>query len=182
MAIYARVQNNVVLGYETFDGPVDDQSKLQPGKPKLLPVVELNKTYDAVTQVQVQPPAVAIEATRVLWTYTNRPKTTAEVDDMREGKINAVHSEAQTRLLPKSGAAMSQQIMALTKLMQLIYKYTDRTAWSAADKNTVQQAIGRLQLVDVTRTTEDNKVTEVQALVDPAAINAYDTATGWPAA
>lgn len=180
MTTYARVLDGVVLGYETFDGPIDDQSKLPAGKPKLLPVVEFNKAYNAVTQIQVLPPAVVVEATRVTWTYTNRPKTTAEVDNMRENKINAVHTQATDRLQSKAGAAMSQQIMALTKLMQLIYKYTDRTAWSAADKNTVSQAINRLQLIDATRTTEDTKVTELQALTDPTAINAYDPATGWP--
>lgn len=149
-------------------------------KPYTVPVVLENATFDPVTQVRVEPPQVIIEANRVRWVYTVRAKSTDEINSMRERKIGLVHDEATRRLIPTSGAAMSQQIMALTRLMQLIYKYTDRTAWSAADKNTVQQCINRLQSVEPNRNVEDTKVGELQALSDPAAINSYDTTAGWP--
>lgn len=151
-------------------------------KPYTVPVVEENATFDPITQVRVEPPQVIIEANRVRWVYTLRAKNTAEIDQMRESKIGGVHNEATRRLQPISGASMSQQIMALTRLMQLIYKYTDRTAWSTADKNIVQQCVARLQSVEPNRDVEDNKVGELQALTDPAAINSYDTTTGWPTA
>jgi hypothetical protein len=177
----ALVQNGVVLEYRDDSALNTDQSKLPPNKPKLVPVVEQNATYDPVTQVRIEPPVVTVEATRVLWTYTVRAKTTAEVDAMRTGKINAVHNEATVRLTPKAGAAGSQQLQAITALVQLLYKYTDRTAWSAPDKTTVTNMIQRVQDAQSMRVVEDNKVSELQALTNPTAINSYDPTTGWPA-
>ena len=180
MSLYGKVSGTTVLEYQDFAGPITDQATLPPGKPKWLPVVEQNASYDPVTQVR-EPYTVIIETTRIVWRYTVRPKTTAEIDSMRNFKIESVHREATVRLTPKAGAAASQQILALTKLMQLIYKYTDRTAWSQADKDMVTQAVQRLQLSDQVRGVEDNKVSELQVITDPAAINSYDPTTGWPA-
>jgi len=180
MALYGHCQGTTILKYQEFT-TVDDQSLLAPSKPKWLPVVEVNATYNPVTQVRsASVDAVDTLNMRVTRTYTVRAKNTAEINSMREGKVNDVHEEATKRLLPTSGAAMSQQIFALTRLMQTIYKYTDRSAWSQQDKNIVQQAIDRLQSVESNRVVEDTKVNDLQALTDPAAINAYDTTTGWP--
>ena len=140
--------NNTILGYEEFAGPIDNQAALPPSKPKLLPVVQVNAAYNAVTQMR-EGPVVAIETARVTWTYTVRPKTTAEVNDMRQLKLNDVHSEATIRLTPKAGAAGSQQLDALTKLVQLMYKYTDRTAWSQPDKDQVTASIKRIKDAEV---------------------------------
>lgn len=180
MALYGKVQGTTILEYQDFAGPITDQATLPPGKPKWLPVVEQNASYDPVTQVR-EDYAEIVETTRIVWRYTVRAKTTSEVDGMRSAKLANVHNEATVRLQPKSGAAASQQILALTKLMQLIYKYTDRTAWTQQDKDTVQACVQRLQSSDPVRAVEDNKVGDLQALTDPAAINAYNTTTGWPA-
>ena len=180
MALYGKVLDNAVLEYQEI-AELSDQSQLSPNKPKWLPVVEQNTVFDPVTQVRIEPPAVVVEATRVLWNYTVRAKTTAEVDGMRTGKINAVHNEATTRLTPKAGAAGSQQLQALTALVQLLYKYTDRTSWSAPDKTTVTNMIKRVQDAQSMRVAEDDKVSELQALTDPTAINAYDPKANWPA-
>jgi hypothetical protein len=180
MPLYAKVLDTAILYYEEIE-TVSDQSQLSPNKPKWLPVVEQNATYNPVTQVRTGP-AVVIEAARVLWNYTVRAKNTAEINQMREVKINAVHAEATDRLTPKAGAAGSQQLQALTALVQLLYKYTDRTAWSAPDKTTVTNMIARVQDAQSMRVAEDTKVSELQVLTDPTAINAYDPAANWPAA
>jgi len=180
MALYAKVQGgNTILEYQEFD-TVNDQSQLAPNKPKWLPVVEVNAAYNAVTQVR-EGPVIAIAATQVTWTYTVRAKNADEVNQMRQRKLNEVHQEATIRLTPKAGAAGSQQLDALTRLVQLIYKYTDRTAWSQPDKNQVTASIQRIQDAASMRVAEDTKVTELQALVDPAAIDAYDSTANWPA-
>jgi hypothetical protein len=181
MALYGKVLNNVIVEYQEF-ATMDNQAGLPPNKPKWWPVVEVNAAYDPVTQVRSGPiDAIDTPNARITRTYTVRGKNVDEINSMREGKINGVHSEATKRLVPTSGAAMSQQIMALTRLMQTIYKYTDRSAWSTQDKNIVQQAINRLQMVVANRVVEDTKVAELQALTDPAAINNYNPTTGWPA-
>jgi hypothetical protein len=182
MATYAKVQSgNTILEYQEFSS-MGDQSLISPNKPKWLPVVEENATYDPVTQVRAEPPQVIIEAARVVWRYTLRAKTTAEVDQMRTGKINGVHNEATTRLTPKAGAAGSQQLQALTALVQLLYKYTDRTSWSAPDKTTVTNMIKRVQDAQSMRVAEDDKVSELQVMTDPVLISAYDPKANWPAA
>lgn len=176
----ALVQNGVVLEYREDTAANVPPASLAPNKPQLLPVVEQNATYNPVTQVRTGP-AVVVEAARVLWNYTVRAKTTQEVDTMRRGKIDAVHNEATVRLTPKQGAAGSQQLQALTALVQLLYKYTDRTAWSAPDKTQVANMIQRVQDAQSMRVAEDTKVSELQALTDPTAINAYDPTANWPA-
>ena len=179
MSLYGKVQGTTVLEYKDF-ASMNDQSALAPGKPKWLPVVEQNATYDPVTTTRTGP-TVIVQAAQIVWQYTLTAKTAAENDQARQSKINAVHDQATIRLTPKAGASASQQILALTKLMQLLYKYTDRTAWTQADKDAVQAAVQRLQLSDQVRQAEDTKVGELQALTDPTAINNYDPATGWPA-
>jgi hypothetical protein len=176
----ALIQGGVVLEYREDSAANVPPASLAPNKPKLVPVVEQNATYNSVTQVRVEPPVVTVEATRVLWTYTVRAKTTAEIDSMRIGKINGVHNEATIRLTPKAGAAGSQQLQALTALVQLLYKYTDRTAWTTPDKNTVTNMIQRVQDAQSMRVAEDTKISELQALTDPTAINAYDPTANWP--
>lgn len=180
MPLYGKTDGSRVLEYQDFQGPLTDQTTLPPGKPKWLPVVEENAVYDPVTTERTGKQEI-IEPQRIVWRYTTRPKTTDEVNTMRQRKIESVHGEATKRLTPTTGAALSQQILALTKLMQLIYQHTDRTAWSQADKNAVAAAVQRLQLSEQMRDVEDTKVGELQALTDPAAIEAYNTATGWPA-
>jgi len=182
MALYAKVQGgNTILLYEEKDpASVGDQSQLSPNKPKWLPVVEVNANYNPVTQVR-EGPVIAIAATQVTWTYTVRAKNTDEVNQMRQRKLNEVHSEATIRLTPKKGAAGSQQLDALTRLVQLMYKYTDRTSWSQPDKDQVTASIKRIQDAQSMRVAEDAKVTELQDLTDPAAIDAYDTTANWPA-
>jgi hypothetical protein len=176
----ALIQNGVVLEYREDSAVNVPPASLAPGKPQLVPVVEQNATYDPVTQVRTGP-AVVVEAARVLWNYTVRAKNSAEIDNMRTGKINGVHNEATRRLTPKAGAAGSQQLQALTALVQLLYKYTDRTAWSAPDKTTVTNMIQRVQDAQSMRVAEDTKVSELQALTDPTDINAYDPSANWPA-
>jgi len=177
----ALVQNGVVLEYRANEAVNTDQSQLAAGKPKLVPVVLENDAYNSVTQVREEPPQVIVQAAQVIWRYTVRAKTVAEVDDMRQMKINVVHNEATQRLTPKAGAAGSQQLQALTALVQLLYKYTDRTAWSTPDKTTVTNMIKRVQDAQSMRVAEDDKVTALQALTDPTAIDAFDPAANWPA-
>jgi hypothetical protein len=177
----ALIKGGVVLEYRADSALNVNQGQLAPGKPTLVPVVEQNATFNPVTQVREEPPQVVVEATRVLWNYTVRAKTVDEVNTMRQMKIADVHEEATMRLTPKAGAAGSQQLQALTALVQLLYKYTDRTAWSTPDKTTVTNMIKRVQDAQAMRVVEDDKVSELQALTDPAAIGAYDPHANWPA-
>jgi hypothetical protein len=181
-ALYGKAQGSQILEYQEFAEPIDDQSQLPPNKPKWLKVVPVNDAYDPVSQVRTGPvEAVDAPNSRITWTYTVRAKNADEINGMRQNKLNLVHGEATKRLTPKSGAALSQQIMALSRLMQMIYKNTNWAAWSQADKDTVQTSINRLQAAQTNRDVEDAKVGELQALNDPTAINNYDAMTGWPA-
>jgi hypothetical protein len=180
MTTYARVQGGFVLGYENFDGPIDNQATLPPGKPKLLPVVEINKSYDPVTQIQVMPPAVAIEATRVTWTYTNRPKNAAEIDGMRNEKLAAVRTQADLRLTKID--TFTQQSWALTRLVQMLYANTDWHSWPSQPQiDLATTMLSRLNNLVAVRQAEDTKMKELQGLTDPTAINNYNATTGWPA-
>lgn len=152
-----------------------------PHKPYLVPLVTENDLFNSVTQVREEPPLVIIQSNQVIWRYTVRNKTVDEVNAMRQMKMNMVHEQATDRLTPKPGAAGSQQLQALTALVQLLYKYTDRTSWSAADKTTVTNMIKRVQDAQAMRVTEDDKVSELQVLTDPTTIDNYDPTTGWPA-
>lgn len=176
----ALIQNSVVIEYREDEALNVDQSQLAPGKPKLVPVVEQNADFDPVSQMR-EGPAVTVEATRVVWQWTVRAKTENEVNAMRQNKIDQVHDQATFRLTPKQGAAGSQQLQALTALVQLLYKYTDRTSWSTPDKTQVTNMIKRVQDAQSMRVVEDDKVSQLQALTDPTAIDAYDPSAGWPA-
>jgi hypothetical protein len=176
----ALIQNGVVLEYREDSALNTNQSALPPNKPKLVPVVEQNATYNSVTQVRVEPPAVTVEATRVLWTYTVRAKNPAEIDSMRNGKLAQVRSEADSRL-SKIGT-FAQQSWALTRLVQMLYANTDWHAWASQPQiDLATTMLARLNNMVNVRQVQDSKDQELQALTDPTAINAYDPKAGWPA-
>lgn len=174
----ALVQNGVVLEYREDTAANVPPASLAPGKPQLLPVVENNATYNTVTQVRTGP-AVVVEATQVLWNYTVRAKNTAEIDDMRNGKLAEVRAEGDKRLT-KIGT-FQQQSWALTRLVQMLYSNTNWHAWPSQPQiDLATTMLARLNNLVNVRQAADNKDLELQALTDPTAINNYDPKAGWP--
>lgn len=96
MSRHALVLGGEVIGYRDF-APIGDQSKLAAGKPRQLPVVEVNSKYDPITQV-CEGPVVTVEAMRVVWTYTVRAKNADELDAMRAAKFDEIEQQFQDRV------------------------------------------------------------------------------------
>jgi len=93
MSRHALVQGGEIIGYREY-APVGDQSKLAAGKPRQLPVVEVNAEYDAESQVR-EGPVITVESSRVLWTYTVRAKNAEELDLMRAEKLVEIEQRFQ---------------------------------------------------------------------------------------
>jgi hypothetical protein len=175
--LYALVSpQDAILEYRD-DAPVGDQSLLSPNKPRQIPIVEDGDVaFDPVTEVR-EGPVATIEQTRVRWTYSKRVKNAAEIAAMRAAKAAAVRAEGTRRL--NLLVTMSQQVQALTRLVQLLYLHTDRSGWPAGQQTLATAMLARLQSIQDIRQIEDAKAAEVEVLTDPAAIHAYDETAGW---
>jgi hypothetical protein len=87
MSNFAKVLAGQILEWRS-DPLLTDQSALASTKPRWLPVVVEDPSFDPATQVREGPTNV-VEATRVVQRYTVRPRNSAEVAAMREEKLAA---------------------------------------------------------------------------------------------
>lgn len=143
-------------------------------KPRLLPVILQDVTFDTITEVR-EGPTFTVSATQVTEAYTKRTKTPAEIEAMRAAKISIINFEADRHLI----LTMQQQIRSLTRLLNLLFRHTDVTGWPQAQQDAVTTHLARLDTIDAVRAIEDIKVAEVNALTTPQQIAAYDAAAGW---
>lgn len=84
-----------ILEYRNY-APVDDQSVLATGKPRMLPVIEERPAYDPASEV-LDGPDIIIGATQVTKRWTKRAKTQAEIDVMIASVDAAIEREFDRR-------------------------------------------------------------------------------------
>ncbi len=204
MSLYALVQNGVVLEYRTV-APNVNQSLLKSGKPRLLPVVVENDTYNPITQVREEPYAVIIQATQVIHSYTVRAKTTEEVAAMAAAKAAAISDEFQRLCqLPITFTVGNQDYIwdadqeAIRNVTGALQSYTEASAiniiladprnWTPVDSfqpiTLTRNQLRGLGLAIAARKDalffkKKTKQAAVLALSDPTTIYAYDITTGW---
>lgn len=146
-------------------------------KPRLLPVELDDVVFDPVSEVR-EGPTYIVEAARVVERYTKRLKNAQEIADMKAAKLAAVNAEADVRLALVA-LTPQQQIRALSRLVNLLYRHTDITSWPAAQQTAVTTNQAKLDSIDGVRAKEETKLAEVNALTTAAQIAAYDVTTGW---
>lgn len=95
MSAYALVSpQGAILDERAFDEA--PPTTLATGKPRWLPIVEVNAAFDPVSQVRTGP-MNTVEAARVLRTYTVRAKNEDEVGAMIAAKIDGLEAEYRRR-------------------------------------------------------------------------------------
>jgi hypothetical protein len=134
--------------------------------------------FDPISEVREGPVYTVNGNVDVKETYTKRAKNAGEVAVMKTGKINAVHFQADIRL--EALVTLRQQVQALTRLVQLLYLHTDRSAWPLGERALATLMLARLTNIQDIRAVEDIKVSEVEALSTAMEIADYDAGAGWP--
>lgn len=205
MSRHALVQNGEIIGYRDY-APVGDQSKLAPGKPRQLPVVEVNAEYDPASQVR-EGPAVTIQAKKVVLTYTVRNKNDAELDAMRAEKFAEIEAAFQSRVQAPISFDVGGEIYtfhadqeAITNISGVLQAYTeaerigldpplpDPRRWTPKG-STSPITISRAQLAllglaiaqrkDALFVIKKQKQAAVNAMTSGTEIEAYDTSEAW---
>ncbi len=174
---YAVVANGAVVEYRSA-APNVDQALLAPGKPKILPVVVQNESYDPVTQTRTGP-VITVQANQVLWTYTVASKTPAEVTAMRDAKLLALRNEFGKRLYAIMPPG-EQFALLITGFIGILETGLNTTAWPAGIKNVFNPlaTIAKTQGIALYN-KYTVKVAEINALATSQQINDYDVTTGW---
>lgn len=179
MSLHALVKDGAIIEYRDY-APNVDQTLLAPSKPRMLPVVDENVEYDAVTQVRTGP-VITVEATQVRRTYTVRAKDAGELSTMKQAVIRAIRAEERRRVavLMDDGSQLALIVLGFMGIFQ--NNSVDRATWSAPVRNqfnalydTARKSIVAVHQVAVA------KVAEVQALTTPQQIGDYDVSVGWP--
>lgn len=201
--IWAKVKDGELLEF-LYEAPNVNQSKLAPGKPRILPVERVEESFDPVSEVR-EGPSYEIEATRVVERYTSRAKNSNEVAAMIEAKDAAIEAEfARLYCLPiahtVSGVehqfhADAQARENITGVLQMYYEASqlgislpDPRPWtplgeggpvqiSRAELALLGMAIG--QRKDALYVIKKTKQALLAAMTDPALIDAVDPLTGW---
>jgi hypothetical protein len=170
---------SAVIEYRDDSAMNIDQDKLAPNKPYLVPVVQENTAFDPNTQVQ-EGPATIVETERVVWRYTNRAKTTQEVEQMRTGLLLQLREQEFVRI---SEVMTQGEHLAMTTggFSGMLTYGLDRNTWPAGLRNQFNA------LFDVANTkcrdihlVFNTKKAEIMALTTPQQMSAYDVTTGWP--
>ena len=176
--IWALVKDGVILEVRA-EGPNVDQTLLDPGKPRLLPIViEGFEPFDPVTQVR-EGPTTIIETTQVRRVFTIRAKTAAEIEEMREDLKRRLRTEGLARVgdvLPQD----KQTLLMLAGFEGIINHGLDRSTWPVALRNVFNPlfttATTTVKSIYQTLIAKQN---EVDALTTPQQIAAYDVEAGW---
>lgn len=175
MAKYALVSpDDVIIEFREYATPPNAVTDSDT-KPRVIPVVLQDVTFDPITETRVGPVYV-VQQPQVLETYAKRAKNSAEIEGMRADKVEEVHVQAELHL----DANIPNQIRSLSRLVNLLYRHTDTTGWPQAQRDAVVRHQATLDEIDDIRAREEAKVTEIEALpADPTTIYNYDATTGW---
>lgn len=176
MSRHALVKDGAIIEYRDY-APLDDQSKLAPGKPRMLPVVAVNADFDPVTQVRTGP-AIVIESNQVSQVYTVRNKNAGEIAAMKASKVAAVKREAERRILAVMPEWRQRNFLALGVEMITTYG-ADPKGWPEDMQALYAKAKEQWDQIKVLRARSDTKEAAVAALSGPVKIDTFDPAAGW---
>ena len=180
MTLYARVKDGVLLQFENFDFPIQDQTLLHPNKPRLHEVVDVNATFNPDTQVR-EGPTIEITPTQYIRTYTIRGKNASETEEFKQlilRRLNGIARDKIEELMP-----IAQQFLLLTSGFEGIFNHgLDRATWPAALRNVFNPLFNTAtSQVKAIYTALITKRAEVNALTTADQLFAYDVNAGWPA-
>ena len=173
---YAVVTNGAVVEYRST-APNVDQSLLAPGKPRILPVVEVNADYDSISQVR-EGPVITVEGDRVVYTYNVRAKNADEITAMRNRKLVGVRAIAEQKIFAimpdfaqRNALALGLQLVTTLGQFPSGWPEEDQAKYSA-----ISDAWGRIKSI---RNISNTKEAEIVSLTSPSEIDAYDINAGW---
>jgi hypothetical protein len=180
MSNFAKVLAGQILEWRS-DPVLTDQSALASTKPRWLPVVVEDVTFDPVSQVREGPTNI-VEAARVVQRYAVRPR---DVAAMRDEKLVAIRAEAQARIAAVVTGSrdtpldklLVKEINALARASSLNAKGSN--SWTSGEAAEAQQLQALWAAVAAIRAKSNVKEAAVQALTDPALIAVHDPLAGW---
>lgn len=177
MTRHALVRDGKIEEFRDY-APNVDQSKLAPGKPRMLPVVVENDAFDPVTQVR-EGPEIVVEAARVVERFTVRAKNADEIEAMRSAKVARIKAMAERKILAIMPDHKQRNAQALG--IEMVTKHGSDPAGWPADMRAVHSALmGQWASIKAIRAVSNTKEAEVAALKTAAAVHGYDVTTGWP--
>lgn len=173
---WALVHGGTIIEYRNY-APVDDQSLLAAGKPRMLPVVEENAEYDPVSQVR-DGPDIIIEAAQVIRRFTVRAKNADEIAAMRAARIaqvKAIAGDKITAIMPEYAQrnALARGLALVTTLGQ------SPAEWPSDAQAEYSQIMSYWATIKDIRSKSDGKESEILALQYPIDIASYDVIAGW---
>lgn len=173
---WALVKDGEILEYRDY-APEGDQSKLAPGKARMLPVEVTDPAFNPVTQVRTGP-VVTVLATKVKEVYSVRAKSADERDAMRAEKVAAIKAEAEARIvaiMPRDA-----QVNALAQASEAVLTHGPSPAdWPVELQTAASDNLAKWAAIKAIRTRSNELEAGVAALTTAAEIDAFDPAQGW---
>lgn len=162
-----------ILDYRTFTVEPEGLD-VAPSKPRLVPVTgQEPPAFDAVTQV-LEGPEIEVAEGSVLWTWTVRAHTPAELTSLRGAKASEVKAEAAARILNLYPDWKQRNMTA--RGVELLAIRADR-AWTPEEATESDDLKAAWAVVSAIRAASN--AVEAAIPADAAGIAAFDIMAGW---